>query len=90
MAQNILSWQHENGGWPLMNTTREPFTGDVSRAGPWGTKGALIKATVNEIRFLARAYRATEDERHLEALRRGLGFLYAAQYPSGAGPTPTH
>jgi PelA/Pel-15E family pectate lyase len=87
MAENILSWQDAaTGGWPLMNTTREPFTGDESKAGPWGRRAALIKATVNEMRFLARAHRATEDERFRTAVLAGLEFILAAQYPSGGWP----
>lgn len=86
MAQNILSWQSELGGWPLMNTTREPNTGDPAQAGPWGTKAALIKATVNEMRFLARGFRATEDERYKTAVLAGLNFILGAQYPSGGWP----
>jgi len=86
MAENILSWQDNGTGWPLMNTTRERFTGDSSRAGPWGTKAALIKATVNEIRFMARAYRATKDERFRSAMIGGLTFILDAQHPSGGWP----
>ena len=86
MADNILSWQDENGGWPLMNTTREPFTGDTSHAGPWGTHGALVKATVNEVRFLVRAYQATEDERYLKAAEGGVRFILKAQHPTGGWP----
>jgi len=86
MAENILSWQHEFGGWPLMNTTREKFTGDESRAGPWGMRGALVKATYNEIRFLARANRVTDDERYRESALRAIKFILDAQYPSGGWP----
>ena len=86
IAENILSWQDRGTGWPLMNTTREPFTGDTSKAGPWGTNAALIKATVNEMRFLARGYRATQDERYQRAVSGGLNFILAAQYPSGGWP----
>lgn len=90
MAENILSWQDGKDaggtGWPLMNTTREPFTGDVSKAGPWGMRAALIKATVNEIRFLARGFRATKDERYRAAMLGGLNFILAAQHPSGGWP----
>lgn len=83
-AENILSWQDANGGWPLLNTTRERF--DESRAGPWGTRGALVSATVDEIRFLARGFRATEDARYRAALIRGLNFILDAQYPTGGWP----
>ncbi len=86
VAENILSWQAENGGWPLMNTTRERNTGDPAQAGPWGVRGAMIKATVNEMRFLARGYRATKDERYKTAVVRGLDFIIGAQYPSGGWP----
>jgi len=85
-AANILSWQDANGGWPLMATINEPWTGDTSAVGPWGRRGALIKATVNEIRFLARGYRATQDERYLEATLAGLDFILKAQYPVGGWP----
>ncbi|QTC92027.1 pectate lyase [Brevundimonas goettingensis] len=86
MTANILSWQDSTGGWPLMNTTRELNRGDPAQAGPWGSDGALIKATVNEMRFLARAYRATGDARDLAAVRRGLGFILMYQYPTGGWP----
>jgi len=86
MAENILSWQDQGTGWPLMNTTREPFTGDISKAGPWGMKAALIKATVNEMRFLARGYRVTKDARYKQAVLGGLNFILAAQHPSGGWP----
>lgn len=85
-AENILSWQASSGGWPLMNTTREPYAGDPSTAGPWGLNGALIKATVNEMRFMARAWRATGDERYRGAVERGLRFILHNQYPSGGWP----
>ena len=71
---------------PLMNTTREANTGDPAQAGPWGVRAALIKATVNEMRFLARDYRATQDERYKQAVLGGLNFILAAQYPSGGWP----
>jgi pectate lyase len=86
VATNILSWQDESGGWPLMTTINEPWTGDESAIAPWGRRGALIKATVNEIRFLARGFRATGDERYCAALLKGLEFILRAQYPSGGWP----
>jgi len=86
MTANILSWQAANGGWPLMNTTREPWTGDPGAIGPWGRDGALIGGTVNEMRFLARAYRATGDVADKKAIVRALDFILDAQYPSGGWP----
>lgn len=87
MAANILSWQDPvSGGWPLMNTTGELKSDDPAAIGPWGERGALIKATVNEIRFLARAYRVTGEAAYLESLDRGVDFILKAQYPSGGWP----
>lgn len=87
MADNILSWQDPaTGGWPLMNTVGEPNIGDPAAIGPWGTRAALIKATVNEMRFLARVQQVRPDTAHVQAIDRGLGFILAAQYPSGGWP----
>ena len=87
MADNILSWQEPaTGGWPLMNTVREPNRGDPAQAGPWGTHAALIKATVNEMRFLARAQAVKPDPRYVPAIDRGLGYILGAQYPTGGFP----
>ena len=72
MADNMLTWQNADGGWPLMTTWREPFTGDESRAGPWGRGSALVKSSVNEIRFLARAYAATGDDAYKAAAEAGI------------------
>ncbi|RYY27563.1 MAG: pectate lyase [Sphingomonadales bacterium] len=87
IADTILSWQDPKaGGWPLMNTIREPNRGDPAQAGPWGTRAALIKATVNEMRFLARAHSAKADPRYVAAIDRGLSFILGAQYPTGGFP----
>lgn len=87
MADNILAWQDPiSGGWPLMNTVGEPNIGDPASVGPWGTRAALIKATVNEMRFLARMQKARPDPAYVQAIDRGLGFILAAQYPTGGWP----
>lgn len=54
--------------------------------GPWGRRGVSMKATVNEIRYLARAHRLTGENRFLKEARQGLDFLLKAQYPSGGWP----
>ena len=86
VAANVLSWQDASGGWPLMMTINEPWAGDESAVGPWGRRGALIKATVNELRLLARGYRVTQDERYKKAVDAGLDFILRAQYPTGGWP----
>lgn len=87
MGENILSWQDRSaGGWPLMNTTAEPNIGDPTAIGPWGARAALIKATVNEMLFLARLNQVVPDARYATAVDRGLGYILDAQYPSGGWP----
>jgi PelA/Pel-15E family pectate lyase len=87
VAENILSWQDRvSGGWALMNTTAEPNIGDPAAVGPWGTRAALIKATVNEMRFLARRNAAHPDAQYATAVDRGLGYILDAQYPTGGWP----
>ena len=86
MAENLLSWQDNGTGWPLMNTVIKANLGEESKGGPWGKKASLYNATYNEIRFLVRGYHATKDEQYLKALLGGLDYLLDAQHESGAWP----
>lgn len=87
MAENILSWQDASGGWPRMNTTRRPFQdGDLPGTGSGQGRVSLVDSTVDEMRFLARGYRATSDARYRAAVLRGLRFLLDAQQNTGGWP----
>lgn len=86
IAENILSWQTPEGGWPLMNTTNEPWAGDPASVGPWGRRGTFIGATTNELRFLARAYRVTQVAMYRAAVLAGLEYIAAAQTSTGGWP----
>jgi len=81
--ENVLSWQDVEGGWPKnQDNTAKPFTGEKKEI-----RGSFDNgATTPEIRFLARAYRITKDERCLEAVNKGLDLLLKAQYPTGGWP----
>jgi PelA/Pel-15E family pectate lyase len=70
----------------FVQTINEPRSGDDNAAGPWGRRAALIKATVNEIRVLARAHRLTKDKNYLKSAIEGIDFILRAQWPSGAWP----
>jgi PelA/Pel-15E family pectate lyase len=69
-----------------MQTINDPWDRDENAVGPWGRDGALIKATVNEIRFLARAHRVTKDDHYLRSAIEGIDFILKAQHPSGGWP----
>jgi PelA/Pel-15E family pectate lyase len=83
ITENILSWQSPHGSWPKnISTTQEPFTGD-----PNTLRGTFDNnATTEEIRFLARAFRATKDKRYKQAVLKGIDNILEAQYPTGGWP----
>lgn len=86
VAENIITWQTDAGGWPLMNTSRESWTGDKTAIGPWGRHGTFIYSTTNEIRFLARVYKETGKDKYREALLKGMDYIFNAQTLSGGWP----
>ncbi len=83
VVDNVLSYQTPLGDWPKnIDDTSRPYEGD--RAKLHGTFDN--SATTEELRLLARAYRATKDERCSTALEKGIDHVLAAQYPSGGWP----
>jgi pectate lyase len=83
IAANILSYQSDLGGWPKnLDTTRAPYTGDRGKLQPTFDNDA----TTDELRFLARFYNATKDERYRKAFLKGLDYILRAQYPTGGWP----
>jgi PelA/Pel-15E family pectate lyase len=83
IADNVLSWQSVYGSWPKnVNTTAREFTGDVDDIDGTFDNGA----TTDEMRFLARAFNATQDKRYRQAFLKGLDHILKAQYPSGGWP----
>src|SRR5882757_8589347 len=87
IAANILSYQSDYGGWPKnMDLTATPFAGQpvdlVGEFKPIFDNGA----TTDEVRFMARMYRATKDARYLRAVENGIDYILIAQYPIGGWP----
>jgi PelA/Pel-15E family pectate lyase len=65
-----------------LDTKARPFSGD-----PNTLKGTFDnRATTGELRFLARAFRATGNPRYKQAFIKGLDHILEAQYPSGGWP----
>lgn len=83
ITESVLSWQSAEGGWPKnQDNTSRPFVGDRKKI-----KGTFDNgATTDELRFLARAFRATQDPRCREAFLKGLDHILKAQYPNGGWP----
>ena len=83
IADNVLTWQTPHGSWPKnRDTASQPFDGNVE-----DLHGTFDNsATINELRFLARAFRATNEPRYREAFLKGLSHIFEAQYPTGGWP----
>jgi len=83
IAERVLSHQSDPGGWPKnKDTAATPFTGDRKKINPTFDNGA----TTGELRFLARLWKATKDERYRDAFTRGVEYILKAQYPNGGWP----
>lgn len=90
IADNLLLYQHTNGGWPK-NVDMARMLTDVE-------KGRLAQrrdraetiidngATHTQIRYLAMVHQATGEERFADGARRGLEFVLGAQYANGGWP----
>lgn len=94
VADNLLLFQRDVGGWPK----------NIDMAAPLSEKerAALLKlksetgneaaatidngATFTQLEYLARVYTAQKRERHREAFLKGLDYLLAAQYANGGWP----
>lgn len=83
IVENVLSHQSDLGSWPKnLDTSAKAFDGDRSKL-----KGTFDNgATSGEVRFLARAYRATGDERCKAAVVKAVDHILKAQYPTGGWP----
>jgi PelA/Pel-15E family pectate lyase len=90
IADNLLLYQHSNGGWPknidmartLSDAQKERLARNRDRAETIIDNGA----THTQIRFLALVHKATGEERFADACRRGLEFVLGAQYENGGWP----
>jgi PelA/Pel-15E family pectate lyase len=83
IAANIRSHQSRLGDWPKnVDNSAEPYRGDPAKIVGTFDNGA----TVGELRFLARAFRATNDTNDRDAFIKGFDHILAAQYPTGGWP----
>jgi PelA/Pel-15E family pectate lyase len=90
VADNVLLYQRDTGGWPKNVDMAAPLD-EHRRAELLKQKGdeeATIDngATYTQLQFLARVYTATKVEKYREAFLKGLDYLLAAQYENGGWP----
>jgi PelA/Pel-15E family pectate lyase len=89
IAENLLLYQYPSGGWPKNIDMAKPLTpAEKAELEDRVHDDATIDngATTTQIRFLARAFTATNEPRYRAATERGLDYLLAAQYANGGWP----
>jgi PelA/Pel-15E family pectate lyase len=90
IADNVLLYQRETGGWHKNIDMAAPLD-ERQRAAILREKGARDStidngATFTQLTFLARVYTARKQERHREAFLKGVHYLLRAQYANGGWP----
>ena len=90
IADNVLLYQRDTGGWPKNIDMARPLT-DLEVAALVKQKQEIDSnidngATYTQLTFLARVYQAKTLERHKEAFLKGLDYLLKAQYDNGGWP----
>jgi PelA/Pel-15E family pectate lyase len=90
IADNLLLYQHTNGGWPKnIDMARALSDAEKERLAQRRDRSETIidnGATHSQIRYLAIVHKATGEERFADAARRGLEFVLGAQYANGGWP----
>jgi len=90
IADNVVLYQRENGGWPknidmaMVLTEREKAT--VAKNKSESDTTIDNGATFTQLAYLARVFTAKNLERHKLTFIKGLDFLLAAQYANGGFP----
>jgi PelA/Pel-15E family pectate lyase len=90
IADNLLVYQHDNGGWEKNIDMALPL-GSATRAAALATKKEAHTtidndATYTQMNFLARVFSATSRTEYKDGFERGLDYVLKAQYPNGGWP----
>ncbi|GGK10407.1 hypothetical protein GCM10007962_00700 [Yeosuana aromativorans] len=91
IAENVLLYQRDIGGWPKNIQMQEPLTSKQRQdliALKSSTQDVTTDngATVQEMIFLSKIYRQIPDERYKTAFLKGVDYLLEAQYDNGGWP----
>lgn len=90
IADNILLFQKDNGGWPKNYDMMAVLT-DAQKDSVLQGKAATNttfdnRTTYSHIAALARVYYVAKDDRYKEGALKGLDFIIKAQYDNGGWP----
>jgi PelA/Pel-15E family pectate lyase len=92
VADNLLLYQHDIGGWDknidmaLALGPKERAALEKEKHDPEAHSTIDNRSTYTQMDFLARVYTATKQERFAAAFRRGFEYLMQAQYKNGGWP----
>ncbi len=91
IGDNLLLYQHNSGGWPKNINMQDELT-DSEKEWLIIEKDNVDESTIDndatttEMIYLARLYKATQDEKYKDAVFRGIDYLLEAQYDNGGWP----
>lgn len=95
IADNLLVYQHKTGGWPknidmARNLSEEEAEAINKAKNEFGTKFSRATmdngATSTQLRFLAKVFEQTGQERFKESVLKGVNYLLESQYENGGWP----
>jgi PelA/Pel-15E family pectate lyase len=92
IADNLLLYQRDIGGWDkntdmaLPLGPKERQTLEKEQHDPASHSTIDNDSTYPQMRYLARVYTASKEQRFAAAFRRGFEYLLKAQYPNGGWP----
>ena len=91
IGDQVLLYQRVTGGWPKNIDMARPLD-EAQRAYVESEKSRRYDsttdndATILQLGYLARLFKATGDMKYRDAFHRGIDFLLAGQYPNGGWP----
>ncbi len=90
IADNVLLYQRDNGGWDKNIDMAEPLA-PADRAKTLAEKDAPYStidngSTVTQLQYLAKVFNATQQSPYKAAFLQGVDYLLAAQYANGGWP----
>jgi PelA/Pel-15E family pectate lyase len=90
IADNIVLYQRNNGGWPK-NYDMQAILTKEQKAKAIGSKVLFHTtfdnhSTYSQIEYLAKAYEILKDKKYKDAALRGIDFILSAQYANGGWP----
>lgn len=90
IADNVLLYQHNTGGWPknidMARAVTEQEKAGVLKLKPQTDSNIDNGATYTQLAYLARVYQSAKLDRHKVAFLKGLDYLLDAQQPNGGWP----